>query len=466
MAARTPRLPSTTAAGLSSALVLLLPLVVFFLAAPIEGRQPGDSFRPNTLQNPPASPSFQSTLQNALNSLAIPAASSFSATLAATTRFFASFSSTSTTSTDCEYPTPSWRCWEPICSGRVDGLYPDWSTNCRRSVRCQGGRVTAAIGCPSGQLSTGRGGCRPAHEVSCPRVSEGSAPVHLAPHQPAAAPVEPAPAHPLCWGRSPSLTQDRSPSSRCRQYFRCTASGQRSVETCPGTQVFDGTRCLDSEYYTCSVGADSDSASSPCDRLSDGPHPQPGSRCRAYFRCSLGFKSVFVCSGDSVFDGERCVPGGLCAEDSGVGSSLSSQQQQQPQRRPQSQDGVCAGKSHGYFADVASGCRGYVYCLSGAPVGTFRCEGGRRFDGRVCADSDFCNGFPVASNFASSSTSSFQQQQQQQAVKQGFFADLQSGCRSYSFFIAGHETKLSCPAGLLFNGQLCVSENTYTCPPG
>lgn len=143
---------------------------------------------------------------------------------------------------DCQYPTASWRCWEPICTGRVDGLYPDWSTSCRRSVRCQGGRVVATYGCPAGtlwsQANPGQGstaGCRPAHEVSCPRVSEGSAPVHLSPQRVATPSVVPGPAHPLCYGRSPSLTQDRA--SRCRQYFSCSATGQRSVETCPGAQV-------------------------------------------------------------------------------------------------------------------------------------------------------------------------------------------------------------------------------------
>lgn len=120
--------------------------------------------------------------------------------------------------------------------------------------------------------------------------------------------------------------------------------------------MFDGTRCLDPEYYACPVASDTDAGSSPCDRLPDGPHPQPGSRCRAYFRCSLGFKSVFVCSGDSVFDGERCVPGGHCSEDTGVAVASQLSLQQPPQRHHH--DGVCAGKSHGYFADVASACRG------------------------------------------------------------------------------------------------------------
>ncbi|XP_052125287.1 uncharacterized protein LOC113212387 [Frankliniella occidentalis] len=386
---------------------------------------------------------------------------------------------------DCQYPTASWRCWEPICTGRVDGPYPDWSTNCRRSVRCQGGRVTAAIGCPAGQLSGGHTGCRPAHEVSCPRVSEGSAPVHLAPLRPAAPATSPGPAHPLCFGRSPSLTQDRSPASRCRQYFRCSAGGQRSVETCPGAQVFDGIRCVDPEYYTCSVEGESSASSSSCEHLPDGTYPQPGSRCRAYYRCSLGYKSVFVCSGDAVFDGERCVPNARCVEDTGV-ASLSQQfthpqQPQQQQLRPQSpESSLCAGKSHGYFADPASRCRRYVYCLSGAPVGTFSCEAGRRFDGRLCVETEYCAGFPVGPSslppFQQPQPQSqhqqqlhqllrqHQQQQQQQAPQQGFFPDLASGCRNYSFFIAGHETKLSCPPGLLFNGQLCVSENTYTCP--
>lgn len=143
---------------------------------------------------------------------------------------------------DCYYPTSTWRCWEPICTGRVDGLYPDWSTNCQRSVRCRGGRVVSALGCPAGQLSGGHSGCRPAHEVSCPRVSEGSAPAHLAPQRPVNPPAAPAPAHPLCWDKSPSLIQDRSPASRCRQYFRCSASGQRTVELCPGNQVRNAER--------------------------------------------------------------------------------------------------------------------------------------------------------------------------------------------------------------------------------
>ncbi|KAK3922448.1 Chitin-binding domain protein cbd-1, partial [Frankliniella fusca] len=447
--------PSPLSPGLPPPPALLLTMLCLTAShcfAPAEGRQPGDqSFRPNALQS-----SFPSTF----------GASTFSTTLAASTRFFASFSSTSFSESttqvacvpgeggtwpvpgtncnmfyrcgsgrrplefrtcppgkvyyaeyqDCQYPTASWRCWEPICTGRVDGLYPDWSTACRRSVRCQGGRVTAAVGCPAGQLSAGHAGCRPAHEVSCPRVSEGSAPVHLSPLRPAAPASAPGPAHPLCFGRSPSLSQDRSPGSRCRQYFRCSASGQRSVETCPGAQVFDGARCVEPEYYSCSVEGDSSPGS--CDRLNDGAYPQPGSHCRAYYRCALGYKSVFVCSGDSVFDGERCVPNGLCVEDTGVASVLPQLTHQLPHLQQQlrlqaPETGICAGKSHGYFADTASGCRRYVYCLSGAPVGTFTCEAGRRFDGRLCVETDYCAGYPVGASLLP-----FQHQQQQFQLQQ------------------------------------------------
>ena len=123
----------------------------------------------------------------------------------------------------------------------------------------------------------------------------------------------------------------------------------------------------------------------------------------------------------------------------------------------------------------SSSCR-YVYCLSGAPIGTFTCDGGRRFDGRVCAETEYCNGYlvgqvsrvripsPGPSRSRPPPQSQFRPPQPQ--PQQGFFADLTSGCRNYSFFIGGHETRLSCPQGLLFNGQLCVSEHTYTCPTG
>lgn len=85
-------------------------------------------------------------------------------------------------------------------------------------------------------------------------------------------------------------------------------------------------------------------------------------------------------------------------------------------------------------------------------------------------DTEYCNGYLVGpSAVAARPPQSLfrpQQQQTQHKPQQGFFQDLASDCRNYSFFIGGHETKLSCPQGLLFNGQLCVSEHTYTCPTG
>lgn len=134
--------------------------------------------------------------------------------------------------------------------------------------------------------------------------------------------------------------------------------------------MFDGARCVEPEHYSCVAGAEGGGGGT-CDQLPDGLHLQPGSHCRAYFRCSLGYKSVFICSGDSLFDGERCVPQGRCSEDA-TATLLShaqlrpqpqAQVQQQPQaqapqpRPPSPETTICTGKTHGYFADHTSSCR-------------------------------------------------------------------------------------------------------------
>lgn len=46
----------------------------------------------------------------------------------------------------------------------------------------------------------------------------------------------------------------------------------------------------------------------------------------------------------------------------------------------------------------------------------------------------------------------------------GFFPVKGSNCRRYYFCVGGTRTDLNCSADTVFNGELCVSPDHYTCP--
>lgn len=193
---------------------------------------------------------------------------------------------------------------------------------------------------------------------------------------------------------------------------------------------------MDASAYECPL------VDETCATRADGYYKDTS--CRSYFYCANGRKLTYVCAENQMFDGERCVlnrNGHYCHPGGG---------------------GVCAGKPDGYYADEeGSGCRDYYFCLRGDKVNMLTCRDNRLFNGVKCvpAASYRCGGSAISEcvprNCGGAVT---------ECDHDGFFQDIDSGCTSYYFCIAGKRTTLSCSEGYVYDGESCVSELKYKCP--
>lgn len=189
---------------------------------------------------------------------------------------------------------------------------------------------------------------------------------------------------------------------------------------------------------------------------------EPASKCRRYFRCANNSKSVYLCPGKLVFNGQRCVhPSDYQCHNSSIAEStvLPSLPVPSPIASPvEAKNEVaknCDGRPDGYHQDGESGCRSYFYCTSGMKA-TYVCPGKTIFDGQRCVEPDAYTCPHNSSDCQLGDTT----------VSNGYQADLNSGCRNY-YFCSGDGHKLitlTCSDDRLFDGKKCVDPDHYRCP--
>ena len=204
-----------------------------------------------------------------------------------------------------------------------------------------------------------------------------------------------------------------------------------------------------------------------CEGQLDGYYQDTQSGCRSYFYCTNGMKAIYVCGGQTVFDGQRCVD---------------PESYQCPFR---STDCYHRSNEPGYYTDVNSGCRNYYFCSAdGHKLITLTCSDGRLFNGVKCVDpgqyrcpqeDHYYAYWKVAGGeepqkpqkyFISSSSSSSSSSQSAGDCKKsnGFFVSIGTGCRNYYYCINGVRTDLNCSGKNVFNGDVCVDSSQYNCP--
>ncbi|XP_077300576.1 chitin-binding domain protein cbd-1-like [Arctopsyche grandis] len=345
---------------------------------------------------------------------------------------------------------------ENPCLNRRDGYHRD-PKDCRIFYYCSSGEVMLKDFCHESQVWNGTT-CVSKEEFRC----EG----------------------PVLWSgctqRSSGYHQDRSRGSDCKNYYHCWKD-MRIDFSCPSNQIFNGEQCVHEGLYTCpSLEKDS------CDFKGDGFYQQTSGGCRGYYMCSGGNKIIYLCDIGQAFDGEKCVD-----KDS--------------YKCPYHSDD-CEGKSNGYHQDVKTNCRKYFFCDSDEKLTTLQCSGSKIFNGQgcvnpkeyqcpnsksgnVCAykpdgyyvkDATKCRQYFKCTNYKVSSyhtcptnkifdglNTCIEKNCSTNAItceRNGFFLDLPSRCRSYHLCIEKRKTTLECDANKVFNGQLCVPQDTFSCP--
>lgn len=405
------------------------------------------------------------------------------------------------------------------CSGKPDGFVTDLRKQCGSYVKCTHGKVAEERDCPDGKLFNGNT-CVPALLFQCPlnpkrnlcsKLKNGyhidytsGCTEYFYCYQgqilvrstcrdgkvwnglDCVAPNEFLCQGPEVWpgcSNKEGLYADVAQSSKCRYYHYCS-EGKRVRLRCPEGQVFNSKSCVSESSYTCP------SPDTDCFNKENGYYPEPKSKCKSYFFCSDGQKITYVCSENQVFDGTKCV--------------------NENEYKCTTHSNLCVNKTNGYHADETSGCHHYMYCFHGVLFTSFKCPDGQVFDGKKCIPfkQDECPRSKASCSDAEDGlysvpnsnckkyfkcvnkkrTKSFTCRegkvfngvkcvrytcpvksqpliQREDCVgRMGFFQDYQSKCNKYYFCINGAKTVLSCKSGEVFNGELCTSENNYTCP--
>lgn len=198
-------------------------------------------------------------------------------------------------------------------------------------------------------------------------------------------------------------------------------------------------------------------------------------------------KAIYVCPGKAIFDGQRCV-------------------EPDNYKCPHTSTD-CQGVDNGYQTDLNSGCRNYYFCSGdGHKLITLTCADGRLFDGKKCVDpsqyrcpSETKNSAHLESYYAYSTSSGRKPLIQSHnpstyfvssrvnggppttitttgqptttttkgdycEKNYGFFVIHGTGCRQYYVCIGGSRSDLQCSSDTIFNGQICVDPDQFTCP--
>ncbi|XP_063228042.1 uncharacterized protein LOC134534022 [Bacillus rossius redtenbacheri] len=209
------------------------------------------------------------------------------------------------------------------------------------------------------------------------------------------------------------------PGSRCRAYYRCRA-GRASQLACPAGAAFSA---RDQE---CVAGA----AREPCYELLctgrvNGDYADSSHGCRRSFRCEGGeVRAVRGCPAGSLHDGRACRPAAevTCPPPHASAVALPADD--------------CAGLPDG--PRPAAGCRVYRLCRGGRTLATLRWEGA------PCpppAPADPCAG-----------------------RADGLGPDYASGCGAHVRCGGGALlARLRCEGARVFDGSACVAEGDFSC---
>lgn len=283
-----------------------------------------------------------------------------------------------------------------------------------------------------------------------------------------------------CTQKPSGYHQDRTRGSDCKNYYHCWKDIRLDF-SCPANQIYNGENCIPDSLYTCpSLEKDS------CDYKANGFYQQTSGGCRGYYMCSGGNKIIYLCDVGQVFNGEKCV-------------------NKENYKCPYHSDD-CVGKTNGYHQDVKTNCRKYYFCDNYEKLTTLQCSGSKIYNGHGCVnpkeyqcpvvkngnacsykpdgfyvkDGSKCRQYFKCANYKLSShftcptnkifdgiSSCVENTCSSKVVtceRNGFFLDLPSRCKSYHLCIDKRKTTLECDSSQVFNGQLCVPQDTFTCP--
>lgn len=281
------------------------------------------------------------------------------------------------------------------CAGKPDGYHADETEGCRKYHFCRGGSTTERGSCPDGSLFSGTM-CLPAPLVSCEEppsppsnpclglpdgfhadylhgcsqyfycssysaVLRTSCPNKMVWNGKQCVARKDAlclgPEHNKeCHGLPTGLYQDKA--SGCAQYFFCH-NGNRTLLACPKGKIFDGEVCVNEVEYVCPSRE-----LTTCYNQIDGYRIDKESGCRAYYYCSNGLKTTYVCPSSQMFNGSTCMPS-------------------EAYTCPYTTN-VCSQKPDGYHPDFTTRCRNYFYCQDKNKLNTLSCGARKAFDGKRC----------------------------------------------------------------------------------
>lgn len=307
-------------------------------------------------------------------------------------------------------------CYEPLCTGRINGQYPDTSHHCERSFECSGGTLQAVYGCLAGQLHNGQM-CLPADTVACQAPESTSVAIQVPTSNP-------------CMNLSDG-SHTAALDDDCRSYILCKKGQNIATLRCPVGLRHDGRHCTDAAKTPCL---------SDCLHRSDGYYTDLITRCRSYFYCSKGqMTERRTCPESTLYNGYMCVPSQLftCPLSSPALSNNNNK---------------CSSKTDGFHTEYATGCQSYYFCLERKLVLEGSCMEGQMWNGKTCVEQGkfYCKGPEPWPGCLGREV--------------GLHQDQKSQCRYYYYCENGNRTQLSCPQGQLFDGKLCVSADDYECP--
>lgn len=424
-------------------------------------------------------------------------------------------------------------CYDPVCTGLVNGEYPDTTQECLRSFECSGGKIVATQHCGDQEIfSADLKQCIPgASSVEMCQLPQKTA---------VAFPIQQR--SNLCAKLSDGVYL--VPNSECREYFICKSKINLGTLSCADNYVFNGSECLPPEFYQCKDPG--------CGFLSDGLHVDLYSECQDFFYCDnhrLSWRNS--CPTNTIHNGDQCVsqndykcptitpetfkclhkPDGYYRNDASCNEFYYCSEGQIMFKNSCPNNQLWNGHTcvepgwffceppkywigclvkDGYYADtsITSQCTNYHYCSNGlvtryacpptesfdgekcipkalyqcpveAPIFTSVC--GRYADGffvypgtncqryKLCRDGNLIKDFVCPENEVFNGVDrcvkrSCRKVEEKFCYSNGFFQDLDSGCKSYYFCIERRKTVLECPYGQIFDGQICVSETRYKCP--
>ncbi|XP_013201292.2 uncharacterized protein LOC106143698 [Amyelois transitella] len=347
-----------------------------------------------------------------------------------------------------------------------DGLYADYSKNCREYVRCAGGAMKGRYSCAADRaFSEVAGACVPRRRQPCIRR-------------------ECAPEDTLAYA---------TPGTACRQYYRCENS--TAVDHyCPSGAWFD----IDLQACTRGAGTCYEPL---CTGLTDGKYPDSSHECRRMLHCRGGeLKGVFSCPGGACV--QSCPPPRSAAIPLPAGDADFCSDE--------ACSSLCQYADDGAYADRVTGCREYFVCESHRVIRRGVCEPGHLFSGRGCEPAERtvcpqparspCFNRPDGLHRDWRDCSSWFECRRERVVArgscerdlvfdgvsciapnlfvcegpeptiqcQGFpsgtYQDLESNCTRYFHCEGSLRTTFACEAGYVYDGVRCSPEETYLCP--